>query len=418
MRDFALERMVAEGDAVRTRSAHAAHFTEQAALGLEAPERAMLDRLEREIGNYRAALEYTRSTLSPNLATLALRLKPLWLGVLGPAEGRLWLEAALSVSPEDARTPIWLRQCLTAVAAAGGDMAAARSYSLEGLALSQELGDPRLHCEMLDCMASVEVCSDVPAALAYAEKGLEIARTLDHPLTLVTTYGMVIDVLREAGESDRAASLLEEAVATMGRIEEPVTRSRVELMAREQLAEEQVRFGDAEARLRFQREMLEWGEYDFPHLATLSRVAALLVNAGRPLRAVRLAGAIDEACKRRGFDTGVLWGSDDREVLDDALRAMGPRGRAIYDAGRDMSMDETRTYALDDAQDDALSGVHLTRREREVADLVRQGLTDPQIARLLHLSPRTVEGHVENLRGKLGVNTRAGVAAWAAVSLP
>jgi DNA-binding NarL/FixJ family response regulator len=267
-------------------------------------------------------------------------------------------------------------------------------------------------------MASVEVCSDLAAALSYAEKGLEIARTLDHPPTLVTCYGMVIDVLREAGERDRAGSLLEEAVATMGRIEEPLTRSWVELMVREQLAEEQVRFGDAEARLRFQREMLELEQYDFPLLANLSRVAALLVNAGRPVRAVRLAGAIDEASKRRRFDSGVLWASADREVLDDARRAMGPRGRAIYDGGRSMSMEDARTYAVDDSSDDPLPGVHLTRREREVADLVRQGLTDPQIARLLHLSTRTVEGHVENIRGKLTVSTRAGVAAWTAVNLP
>jgi Bacterial regulatory proteins, luxR family len=48
---------------------------------------------------------------------------------------------------------------------------------------------------------------------------------------------------------------------------------------------------------------------------------------------------------------------------------------------------------------------------------VRQGLTDRQIAKQMFLSVRTVEGHMENLRGKLGVNTRASVAAWAAVNL-
>lgn len=55
-----------------------------------------------------------------------------------------------------------------------------------------------------------------------------------------------------------------------------------------------------------------------------------------------------------------------------------------------------------------------TPREFEVAGLVAQGLTNRQIGRQLGISDRTVERHVENLRGKLGVRTRAQVAAWVA----
>jgi DNA-binding CsgD family transcriptional regulator len=58
-------------------------------------------------------------------------------------------------------------------------------------------------------------------------------------------------------------------------------------------------------------------------------------------------------------------------------------------------------------------GIELTRREREVAGLVAQGLTNREIAERLVVSERTAEGHVEQIRNKLGFNNRSQVAAWA-----
>lgn len=57
-------------------------------------------------------------------------------------------------------------------------------------------------------------------------------------------------------------------------------------------------------------------------------------------------------------------------------------------------------------------GPRLTARELEVADLVAQGLTNHSIAGRLSVAPRTAEAHVENIRRKLGVRSRAQVAAW------
>jgi DNA-binding CsgD family transcriptional regulator/sugar lactone lactonase YvrE len=56
--------------------------------------------------------------------------------------------------------------------------------------------------------------------------------------------------------------------------------------------------------------------------------------------------------------------------------------------------------------------VRLSRRESEVAGLVAEGLTNREIAAKLFLSERTVDGHLEHVREKLGVNTRAQIAAW------
>ena len=57
--------------------------------------------------------------------------------------------------------------------------------------------------------------------------------------------------------------------------------------------------------------------------------------------------------------------------------------------------------------------VALTRREREIAILVAEGLTNRQIADRLFIGERTAEGHVEQIRNKLGFHSRSQIAAWA-----
>lgn len=53
----------------------------------------------------------------------------------------------------------------------------------------------------------------------------------------------------------------------------------------------------------------------------------------------------------------------------------------------------------------------LTAREREVIELVGQGLSNKEIARRLGIRLATVKNHVHNSLGKLGVRRRSAVAA-------
>ena len=58
----------------------------------------------------------------------------------------------------------------------------------------------------------------------------------------------------------------------------------------------------------------------------------------------------------------------------------------------------------------------LTRREREIAYLVADGLSNPQIAARLVISARTAESHVQRIMEKLAMHSRAEVAVWAAAA--
>ena len=55
----------------------------------------------------------------------------------------------------------------------------------------------------------------------------------------------------------------------------------------------------------------------------------------------------------------------------------------------------------------------LTRREREVLSFVSAGLDARAIAETMHLSPKTVGTHIENVYRKLGVHSRAQAVAHA-----
>jgi DNA-binding CsgD family transcriptional regulator len=54
----------------------------------------------------------------------------------------------------------------------------------------------------------------------------------------------------------------------------------------------------------------------------------------------------------------------------------------------------------------------LSVREREVAALVAQGLSNKEIATHLHLSVRTVESHIRHVLMRVGLVNRTQLATW------
>jgi DNA-binding NarL/FixJ family response regulator len=54
----------------------------------------------------------------------------------------------------------------------------------------------------------------------------------------------------------------------------------------------------------------------------------------------------------------------------------------------------------------------LTRRERQVLELVGRGYTNREIADALGIAPETVKTHVANIRAKLGLSNKAELRYW------
>jgi DNA-binding NarL/FixJ family response regulator len=106
-----------------------------------------------------------------------------------------------------------------------------------------------------------------------------------------------------------------------------------------------------------------------------------------------------------------------------AIAALGrPRFDAAFRAGSRLDRDAAVRLALGES-DEALATAPervgaglLSKREEEVARLVADGLSNKEIGGRLFISEHTVDSHVRGILNKLGVDSRARIAAWVAAS--
>jgi len=128
-----------------------------------------------------------------------------------------------------------------------------------------------------------------------------------------------------------------------------------------------------------------------PLLAAASAARDALGFPWRPMEADRIAGWIAAGREHLGGQAQPAWergaGLSIQEAAAMARRGRGPRRRPVF------------------------GWPSLTPAERDVADLVARGLTNPQIAARLGVSAGTVKDHVSSALRKLGVRTRAELAA-------
>jgi DNA-binding NarL/FixJ family response regulator len=109
---------------------------------------------------------------------------------------------------------------------------------------------------------------------------------------------------------------------------------------------------------------------------------------------------------RRALDAGavgyLLKDADPQDLLD-GMRAV-VRGESPLDPRAARAMLQTRPAARGD---------DLTEREREVLELITQGMANKQIARALNISDSTVKAHVGSIFQRIGVADRTSAAIWA-----
>ncbi len=101
---------------------------------------------------------------------------------------------------------------------------------------------------------------------------------------------------------------------------------------------------------------------------------------------------------------GYVLKDTDPEDLLDAVRAVARGDSPLHPrVARQLLTARNRNGSRDD----------LTAREREVLELVRQGLANKQVARRLGITERTVKAHLTSIYSAIGVTDRTSAALWA-----
>jgi predicted ATPase/DNA-binding CsgD family transcriptional regulator len=408
---------VAEQDTVHQRHAEyymaVAEEAEPHLIGAE--QGARLDQLERDHGNFRTALQWTIDrTQAATGMRLAAALYRLWYLRGYVREGRRWFEQIIAL---DGDIPLPARaralRGFGLIAYAEGDLVAARMQTREALALARQLQDTRLVCAALNNLGIVEIdLADYAAARVHCQEALLLARQVHDPsLTpiLLNNLGLIA-----ALQADYVAAvpLLEESLA----VAEAQGMSWTMAWSTGNLGNAAFYQGDfatAEARYRQSLRLgVDVGDKRIiaERLEELGWVASA---QNRSQAAVRLFGAAEVLRETIGAPMPPANRSAHSHAVATARERLGEAGFGfIWSQGRATRLERAIAEALEGGAAAEAAGP-LTRRERDVAVLVAQGLSNREIADALVLSVRTVEAHVTHLLSKLDLRSRAQLALWA-----
>jgi DNA-binding CsgD family transcriptional regulator len=164
---------------------------------------------------------------------------------------------------------------------------------------------------------------------------------------------------------------------------------------------------------------LRWlGDHGDTGRATYLAHGTLRFWSDRSRRAAGVAQpAGEDGSLRRGLASALRVDFALAATLCDACREVArcARGRHVAGVSRAGGMAAARQPRRPRLAE--VAGPPLTPREREVAALVAQGLTNGEIAARLVIARRTATTHVVHILDKLGFRSRAQVAAWVARQL-
>ncbi|HWE60261.1 MAG TPA: tetratricopeptide repeat protein, partial [Chloroflexota bacterium] len=228
VRQYGLLQLERTGEIAMVRDRHlqwCATLAEQAAPALQGPEQAVwLARLERELDNLRAALQWA---LDRGLSTLGLRVAggpwQFWVSRGHRSEGRRWLAALLALAADDDDASMAVRASALEGAAwlaeDAFDFAQASTLFAQSSALRRAVGqEERMAAQLISAAVGARAGGDYARATALLEQSLAQHRALGnrHGITYAGLGLSLSDlalVLSEQGEYAQAIALNEECLA-------------------------------------------------------------------------------------------------------------------------------------------------------------------------------------------------------------
>ncbi|MFJ6658766.1 LuxR C-terminal-related transcriptional regulator [Streptomyces sp. NPDC091377] len=424
-----LERLPDAGAGVRQR--HFAHYERLVARFWDeflSPAQVALHRAVREeIADIRAALAHGCAgddARAVDALWLATRLGPYWRAAGTLSEGRHWIDKGLARVPQDCVERAWGLQMTGIFGVWTADPETALDRFPRAHEVAVRIGEDRVERSAAAYLGALAALSgDIEGGLAELERNrLRIVESGDGLAIGVVHYeGALLRAV--LGDTDGALALCRTGLAYLAGVGER------QLYASTQSTQGMILWlgGDhAEAERCFQDGLEASGEIGEVLVAALAclGLAWCAAERGRPVRAGWLLGYAQHA-RRLGGDPVALLPRllEEQEAVDKAVReALGAADyERWHEAGARMSGQEVLEAVRADldiprapadpaappgGRSPARSADSLTRREREVAALVAQGLSNREIAGRLVISKRTVDAHVEHILAKLGIASR------------
>jgi non-specific serine/threonine protein kinase len=380
-----------------------------------------------EQANVWAALEFCLSDPSEvqKGLELAAALTPLSIACGAVREGRHYFDRVLALAPDP--SPALTRALVMCawLAMALGDLDAAETRLEECRSHLDERQDTATAGWIAFVAGGVTLFrGDLAAAVILGRRSAELHSSGGDP-GLGLAEGLTIQSLALAltNDFDQAASCAEQVRELCERHGEQWMRSYADYL----LAMVAVGRGELDTAMTYARSALQVKRKfrDGLGIALLLDLLAVVdVARGGAERAARLLGSAGRIWPIIG--TPQLSSPELAAAREECERQARKRlGDSAYEAavaaGAELDLDAAVAYALDEQRPavprQQLGWAPLTRREREIAEHVAQGLTNQEIADRLVISKRTADSHVHHIFTKLGFTNRAQVATWAAPRL-
>jgi DNA-binding NarL/FixJ family response regulator len=157
--------------------------------------------------------------------------------------------------------------------------------------------------------------------------------------------------------------------------------------------------------------LLDFGLEDHDSLTLTSTVHAEVPTA-RVIVMGLLPAQEDVANYVRAGASGFIMKDASFDEFVETIRAVAAGAEVLPQALTNTLFSQIARNAVGGSNSRVLEAVRLTSRERQVIDLLGEGLSNKEIATRLHIAVHTVKSHVHNILEKLALRSRLEVAAF------